>query len=90
MLIIGLLIVVAAAAFAGVVVSENWGGGTYAVKGFGHLLGHYTLAQIFSIACHPFANFGASVLVPAARLRTASTVATTSLKHALRFDPYPF
>ena len=28
MLIIGLLIVVAAAAFAGVVVSENWGGGT--------------------------------------------------------------
>ncbi len=47
MLIIGLLIVVAAAAFAGVVVSENWGGGTYAVKGFGHVLGHYTLAQIF-------------------------------------------
>ena len=47
MLILGLLIVVAAAAFAGVVVSENWGGGTYAVKGFGHVLGHYTLAQIF-------------------------------------------
>jgi uncharacterized membrane protein len=47
MLIIGLLIVVAAAAFAGVVVSENWGGGTFAVKGFGHVLGHYTLAQIF-------------------------------------------
>ena len=47
MLIIGLLIVVAAAAFAGVLVSENWGGGTYAVKGFGHVLGHYTLAQIF-------------------------------------------
>jgi uncharacterized membrane protein len=47
MLIIGLLIVVAAAAFAGVVVSENWGGSTYAVKGFGHVLGHYTLAQIF-------------------------------------------
>jgi uncharacterized membrane protein len=47
MLIIGLLIVVAAAAFAGVVVSENWGGGTYAIKGFGHVLGHYTLAQIF-------------------------------------------
>lgn len=47
MLIIGLLIVVAAAAFAGVVVSENWGGPTYTVKGFGHVLGHYTLAQIF-------------------------------------------
>ena len=47
MLIIGLLIVVTAAALAGVVVSENWGGGTYAVKGFGHVLGHYTLAQIF-------------------------------------------
>src|SRR5665213_4455446 len=47
MLIIGLLIVVAAAAFAGVVVSENWGGATFAVKGFGHVLGHYTLAQIF-------------------------------------------
>jgi uncharacterized membrane protein len=47
MLIIGLLILLAAAAFAGVVISENWGGGTFAVKGFGHVLGHYTLAQIF-------------------------------------------
>jgi len=47
MLLIGLLIVVAAAAFAGVLVSENWGGSTYAIKGFGHVLGHYTLAQIF-------------------------------------------
>lgn len=47
MLIIGLLIVVAAAALAGVLVSQNWGGGTFAVKGFGHVLGHYTLAQIF-------------------------------------------
>ena len=40
MLIIGLLILLAAAAFAGVVISENWGGGTFAVKGFGHVLGH--------------------------------------------------
>jgi hypothetical protein len=47
MLIIGLLILVAAAAFAGVLISENWGGGTFAIKGFGHVLGHYTLAQIF-------------------------------------------
>jgi uncharacterized membrane protein len=47
MLIIGLLILLAAAAFAGVVISENWGGDTFAVKGFGHVLGHYTLAQIF-------------------------------------------
>ena len=47
MLLIGLLILVAAAAFAGVLTSENWGGGTFAIKGFGHVLGHYTLAQIF-------------------------------------------
>ena len=47
MLIIGLLIVVAAAAFAGAVVSENWGGSTYTVHGFGHVLGHLTLAEIF-------------------------------------------
>jgi uncharacterized membrane protein len=47
MLLIGLLIVVAAAAFAGAVVSENWGGSTYTVHGFGHVLGHLTLAQIF-------------------------------------------
>ena len=47
MLLIGLLILVAAAAFAGVLISENWGGGTFAIKGFGHVLGHYTLAQIF-------------------------------------------
>jgi len=47
MLLIGLLIVVAAAAFAGAVVSENWGGNTYAVHGFGHVLGHLTLAEIF-------------------------------------------
>jgi uncharacterized membrane protein len=47
MLLIGLLIVVAAAAFAGAVVSENWGGNTYTVHGFGHVLGHLTLAEIF-------------------------------------------
>lgn len=47
MLLIGLLILVAAAAFAGVLISENWGGATFAIKGFGHVLGHYTLAQIF-------------------------------------------
>lgn len=47
MLLIGLLIVVAAAAFAGAVVSENWGGTTYTVHGFGHVLGHLTLAEIF-------------------------------------------
>jgi uncharacterized membrane protein len=47
MLIIGLLIVVAAAAFAGAVISENWGGSTYTVHGFGHVLGHLTLAEIF-------------------------------------------
>ena len=47
MLLIGLLILVAAAVFAGVLISENWGGGTFAIKGFGHVLGHYTLAQIF-------------------------------------------
>jgi uncharacterized membrane protein len=47
MLIIGLLIMVAAAVFAGVVLSENWGGPTYEIDGFGRVLGHLTLAQIF-------------------------------------------
>jgi uncharacterized membrane protein len=47
MLIIGLLIVAAAAAFAGIVLSANWGGGGFAISGFGHTLGHLTLAQIF-------------------------------------------
>ena len=47
MLIIGLLIAAAAAAFAAVVLSENWGGATYAVHGFGHNLGSYTLSWIF-------------------------------------------
>jgi uncharacterized membrane protein len=47
MLLIGLLIVAAAAVFAGVVVSANWGGPRYEISGFGHVLGHLTLAQIF-------------------------------------------
>lgn len=47
MLIIGLLIMAAAAVFAGVVMSENWGGSAYQVDGFGHVLGHLTLAEIF-------------------------------------------
>jgi hypothetical protein len=47
MLIVGLLIAVAVAVFAGVVLSENWGGNTFTVNGFGHVLGHLTLAQIF-------------------------------------------
>jgi len=47
MLLIGLLIMVAAAVFAGVVLSENWGGPTYEIDGFGRVLGHLTLAQIF-------------------------------------------
>jgi len=47
MLLIGLLIMAAAAVFAGVLLSENWGGTTYQVDGFGHVLGHLTLAEIF-------------------------------------------
>jgi hypothetical protein len=47
MLLIGLLIVVAVAVFGGVVLSENWGGDTYTISGFGHTLGHLTLGQIF-------------------------------------------
>jgi hypothetical protein len=47
MLIIGLLIVIAAVVFGAVEVSQNWGGSTFAVKGFGHTLGHVTLAEIF-------------------------------------------
>jgi len=29
------------------VLSENWGGDTFTVNGFGHVLGHLTLGQIF-------------------------------------------
>jgi hypothetical protein len=47
MLIIGLLIVIAAVVFGAVEVSQNWGGSTFAVKGFGQTLGHFTLAEIF-------------------------------------------
>ena len=47
MLLIGLLIAVAVAVFAAVVAAENWGGDTFTVNGFGHVLGHLTLAEIF-------------------------------------------
>ncbi len=47
MLIIGLLIALAAAVFAGVVLAEDWGGATYAIHGFGYNLGSLTLAGIF-------------------------------------------
>jgi uncharacterized membrane protein len=71
MLLIGLLILVAAAAFAGVLISENWGGGTFAIKGFGHVLGHYTLAQIFisGIALTALFFFGVWAASVSTRLR---------------------
>jgi uncharacterized membrane protein len=47
MLFIGLLIALAAVVFAVVVLAEDWGGATYAIHGFGHVLGHLTLAGIF-------------------------------------------
>jgi len=47
MLIVGLLIAIAAVVFAVVVLTEDWGGATYAIHGFGHVLGHLTLAGIF-------------------------------------------
>lgn len=47
MLFIGLLIALAAAAFAAVVLAENWGGATYTIHGFGATLGNLTLAEIF-------------------------------------------
>ena len=47
MLFIGLLIALAAAVFAAVVLAEDWGGATYAIHGFGHVLGNLTLAGIF-------------------------------------------
>jgi FtsZ-interacting cell division protein ZipA len=46
MLIIGLLIVVAAAVFGAVEIAQNWGGPTYTIHGFGQT-GHFTLAEIF-------------------------------------------
>lgn len=47
MMFIGLLIALAAAAFAAVVLAENWGGVTYTIHGFGATLGSLTLAEIF-------------------------------------------
>jgi uncharacterized membrane protein len=47
MLLIGLLIALAAAIFAAVLLVEDWGGATFTVNGFGHVLGHLTLAEIF-------------------------------------------
>jgi uncharacterized membrane protein len=47
MLLIGLLIAVAVVVFVGVVLAENWGGSTFTVDGFGRVLGHLTLAEIF-------------------------------------------
>ncbi len=47
MLIIGLLIALAAAVFAAVLLAEDWGGATYTINGFGRVLGHLTLAEIF-------------------------------------------
>lgn len=47
MLILGFLIVVAVAVFAGVVLSDNWGGSTTSIAGFGHVLGHLTMAEVF-------------------------------------------
>ena len=51
MLIIGFLIVVAVAVFAGVVLSDNWGGSTTSIAGFGHTLGHLTLATELLAKC---------------------------------------
>lgn len=47
MLLIGLLIALAAAVFAGVLLAQDWGGASYAINGFGHHLGNLTLAGIF-------------------------------------------
>jgi uncharacterized membrane protein len=47
MFLIGLLIMVAVAVFVGFVISDNWGGATSSISGFGHTLGHLTLAGIF-------------------------------------------
>jgi len=47
MLFIGLLIALAAAVFAAVLLAEDWGGATYTIHGFGHVLGSLTLAEIF-------------------------------------------
>ena len=47
MLFIGLLIALAAAVFVAVVLAEDWGGPSYTIRGFGHVLGSLTLAEIF-------------------------------------------
>lgn len=47
MLFLALLVAVAAVVFAVVVLAEDWGGATYAIHGFGHLLGNLTLAGVF-------------------------------------------
>jgi len=47
MLFIALLVALAAVVFVVVVLAEDWGGATYAIHGFGHLLGNLTLAGVF-------------------------------------------
>ena len=47
MIFLGLLIALAAAAFGAVVLTQNWGGATHTIHGFGATLGSLTLAEIF-------------------------------------------
>jgi hypothetical protein len=47
MFVIGLLVAAAAAVFVAVVTIEDWGGPAYSIHGFGHVLGHLTLAEVF-------------------------------------------
>ena len=47
MFVIGLLVAAAAAVFVAVVTIEDWGGPAYTIHGFGHVLGHLTLAEVF-------------------------------------------
>ena len=71
MLILGFLIVVAVAVFAGVVLSDNWGGSTTTIAGFGHVLGHLTMAEVFLSAVVLTAIFfvGAWLIMLSSRMR---------------------
>jgi hypothetical protein len=47
MILLGLLIALAAAAFGAVLLAQNWGGTRHSIEGFGYNLGSLTLAEIF-------------------------------------------
>ena len=73
MLLLGLLLCGASAAFAGLLIVENWGGGPeYTVMMFGHHLGHVTTLEAFLAGIALTLVFLLSALLTAAGARRSS------------------